>query len=338
MEKPPEKITTSDNTEWLARCGWGVFCHYLADSPGFAGGSHITSEAWNRQVDAFDVPGLGRQLESVGVPYFFITIGQNSGYFLSPNAVYDELVGIRPSKCSQRDLVADLYDELHPKGIDLLVYLPSGAPAKDPVAVSQLEWEWGFEGGWPEGWGARRSGKRLAGFQTKWEAVIREWSLRWGSKVRGWWIDGCYFADEMYRHATAPNFRSFAAALKAGNPQALVAFNPGVLLPVICHSEHEDYTAGEIAEALPECPGAWMERNGHLARYHILSYLGENWCRGKPRFPTSLVAGYTQHIVGKGGAITWDVPIQEHGLIPEIYLDQLRCIREQVIPGGSVIT
>ena len=39
-------------------------------------------------------------------------------------------------------------------------------------------------------------------------------------------------------------------------------------VPVICHSEHEDYTAGEISEAFPvrsTCPGRWLDG----AQYHI---------------------------------------------------------------------
>jgi len=319
-------LPLTDRTRWFADCGWGVFCHWLGAPPSSDGGAELTAEAWNRRVDAFDVEGLGRQLEAIGAPYFFITIGQNSGHYIAPNDVYDKHVGIQPSKCSRRDLVADLYDALHSRGIELLVYLPSGAPAADPVAVSRLEWEWGYEGGWPHSWGTRRTGKRLAEFQKKWEEVIREWSTRWGPKVRGWWIDGCFFADEMYRHSDEPNFRSFAAALKVGNPDALVAFNPGVLTPVVCHTEDEDYTAGETADALPECPGAWVERNGHKARYHVLSYLGEFWCKGNPRFPDELVVGYTKHVTSKGGVITWDVPIERSGLIPTAFAEQLAAI------------
>jgi hypothetical protein len=321
------EILMTTNTDWFAACGWGVFCHYLGAMPSTAGGSELSAEAWNAHVHAFDVLGLARQLESVRAPYFCITLGQNSGHFLSPNAAYDRFVGIEPSKCSRRDLVADLYEALHPRGIELLVYLPSGAPAADPLAMRQFEWEWGFEGGWPQAWGTKRSGKRLAAFQLKWEAVIREWSLRWGSKVRGWWIDGCYFADEMYRHADCPNFASFAAAMKAGNPDSIVAFNPGVTVPVVCHTEFEDYTAGEISEAFPTCPGPWVERNGHRARYHILSYLGTNWCQGNaPRFPDEFVVGYTRHVNEKGGVVTWDVPIQQSGLIPEPFLNQLAAL------------
>ena len=315
----------TDKTKWFANCGWGVFCHWLGAPPSSNGGKELTADAWNDRVDAFDAEGLACQLESVGAPYFFITIGQNSGHYIAPNTAYDKHVGIQPSKCSRRDLVADLFDVLHARGIELLVYLPSGAPAADPVALSRLGWEWGFEGGWPT-WNTPRTGKRLAEFQKKWEEIISEWSTLWGPKVRGWWIDGCYFADKMYRHDDEPNFRSFAAALKAGNAGSLVAFNPGVLTPVVCHTKHEDYTAGEIANALPECPGPWVERNGHKARYHILSYLGESWGSGKPRFPDELITGYTKHVTSKGGVITWEVPIERSGLIPQPYVDQLKAI------------
>lgn len=306
------------NTDWFKEAGWGVFTHYIADA--VANGKDTTVQEWNKLIDQFDVDGLVRQLETVGAKYYFITLGQNSGHFCSPNSTYDDFVGIKPSKCARRDLVADLYDALNPKGIKLLVYAASGAPANDPVAVEKLKWEWGYEGGWPPKKDiTKRTGKRLKEFQIKWEAIIREWSLRWGTKVAGWWFDGCYFADEMYRYPDPPNFQSFAAAVKAGNPDSIVAFNPGVKVPVISITEHEDYTAGEIANAFPVCPGRWV--NG--VQYHILSYLGSRWCGGEPRFSNEFVAGYTKDVNAKGGVITWDVPITKSGLIPQPFIDQL---------------
>jgi hypothetical protein len=308
----------------------------LGAPPSSNDGAELSADEWNRWVDGFDTEGFADQLGAIGAPYLFITIGQNSGHYLAPNATYDQLTGIRPSKCSRRDLVADLYDQLKPRGIRLLVYLPSGAPYIDTVATARLEWEWGFAGGAPNAWGPFRTGKRLAAFQRKWEAVIREWSERWGSNISGWWIDGCYFADEMYRHADEPNFGSFAAAMKAGNPDAIVAFNPGIVSDIwsdgsgryiTCHTEHEDYTAGEMDRALPECPGPWVERNGHQARFHVLTYLGEFWCKGQPRFPDELVVGYTKHVTSRGGVVTWDAPIERNGLIPDNYLQQLTAIR-----------
>ncbi|MBE0556037.1 MAG: hypothetical protein IH628_02285, partial [Proteobacteria bacterium] len=108
-----------DPTQWFADCGWGVFCHYLGAPPSSDGGAELTAEAWNQQVNAFDVESLANQLETTGASYFFITIGQNSGHFLAPNAAYDKFVGIEPSKCSRRDLIIDLHEALHPRGIQL---------------------------------------------------------------------------------------------------------------------------------------------------------------------------------------------------------------------------
>jgi len=321
----PEK-PAAHRADWFRQAKWGVFTHYLT-------GPDTTAENWNKQVDSFDVKALANQLKSTGAKYYFITIGQNSGHYCSPNATYDKYVGISPSKCSKRDLIADLYEALNPKGIKLMVYFPSGAPAADKVADDKLQWEWGFKGDWPSwtnNWpnpsDPLRTGKRLAEFQKMWEEIIREWSTRWGKKVCGWWVDGCYFPDEMYRHPDAPNFQSFAEAMRAGNPDAIVAFNPGVFAPVQTMTDQEDFTAGETADAFPICPGSKVSQ----AQYHILSYLGTNWSSGKPRFTDEFAIGYTKDVTNKGGVITWDVPIKSDGKIPQEFINQLKAIGKRV--------
>ena len=68
-----------------------------------------------------------------------------------------------------------------------------------------------------------------------------------------------------------------------------------------------------------------MARGDHKAQYHILSYLGADWCRGdRPRFPDEFAIGYTKHVNAKGGVVTWDVPIEESGLIRAAFLPQLQ--------------
>lgn len=309
-------------TDWFRDAGWGVFCHYLADTASHSDPTPLTPDDWNRQVDAFDLKGFAAQIESTGARFVYVTIGQNSGFFCAPNETYDEIVGLKPSKLSRRDLISDISDELKARGIDLLAYLPAGAPAADPLAVEALGWEWGFEGGWPGGW-QTRTGKRLAEFQLKWEAIIRDWSLRFGDKVRGWWIDGCYFPDEMYRHEDAPNFHTFAAALRSGNPDALVAFNPGVKYPIITMTEAEDYTAGEINECeRVQCEGRWIEQ----AQWFMLSYLGQTWGKGPVRYSDEQALAFTKDAVEHEGVVAWDAPIWPNGLIPEEFIDQLRAI------------
>lgn len=314
------------DTEWFAGNGWGVFCHYLT-SP------QTTAEEWNRRVDAFDVEGLAGQLASVNARHFFITVGQGSGHYCAPNETYDAIAGVRPSKCSRRDLVSALHDALRPRGIDLLVYAPADGSNADPEARGGLK----LTAHWHEvkdfDWGPGPHWKpfRLPEFQRNWEAVCRDWAVRWGRKIRGWWIDGAYAADLRYPENEEPNFKTFSAALRAGNPDAIVAFNPGVMTPVIHYTDHEDYTAGEISDALPECKGPFVQgTSGHKDRYHVLSYLGEYWCRKEPRFPDELVSGYTAHVTSKGGVVTWDVPIRKNGLIPQAFIEQLEAIGASV--------
>ena len=320
----------AEPTDWFHDAKWGVMTHYLGAPPSSKGGAELTAEAWNQQVDAFDAARFADQLASTGAKYLLFTLGQNSGHYCSPNTAYDRIVGITPSKCSRRDLIADLAKALAARNIRLMVYLPSGAPAADPVARQKLGWRWGRPGGWQLP--GEPVGGRLAEFQRNWEAVIREWSLRWGKSVSGWWIDGCYFADQMYRFDDEPNFASFARALKAGNSEAIVAFNPGVRVPVICHTKYDDYTAGEVnlpqvANAIDTRPGRWLECEGRKAQFHILTFLGTTWCRGdRPQLPDEQIVNLTRKLADKGGVVTFDVPIQKSGLIPQPFVEQLRAI------------
>jgi hypothetical protein len=301
-----------DRAQWMPEARFGVMTHYLADWQAQVHHLDMSVERWNQLVDGFDVERMARQLESAGAGYYQISIGQNSGYYLAPNAAYDRITGIRPSKCSRRDLVADLYEALHKRGIRLMVYPPSGAPGQDKAADAALEWR---NGPYPN-----------REFQGKWEQVIREWSERWGKKVAGWWFDGCYFPNSMYRSPQPPNFASFAAAARAGNPDAAVAFNPGVVYRMLSLTPHEDFTAGEIDK--PEQVTVRRAGDGKIdgTQIHMLSYLGETWGKGSPRFTTEQVIAYTRKIRDAGGAVTWDVPVDLDGTIAQPFLDQLAAL------------
>ncbi len=70
---------------WLKDARLGVFMRFLpGDAQGLA------------KVEDFDVPALTQQLKAMGASYFVLTLGQNAGFFNSPNAVYDGIVGAVP--------------------------------------------------------------------------------------------------------------------------------------------------------------------------------------------------------------------------------------------------
>ncbi|MBN1507907.1 MAG: alpha-L-fucosidase [Sedimentisphaerales bacterium] len=291
------------NTEWFKAAGYGVFMHFLpADATGLA------------RVHEFDVQNLARQLETLGAKYFVITLGQNSGFFNSPNATYDRYTGYAPGqRCSPRDLPLDLYRALTPKGIRLMLYLPCQTPNQDARAQKAF--------------GLRQGAQDQPidlEFARKWAQVIQEWSDRYGDKVAGWWFDGGY----EHIHFNEAIARVYAAAVKHGNPDAIVTFNPGVRL--IRWTQAEDYTAGELNEPFDMVPASpWV--NG--SQWHALTYLGSNWSRRDTRYPAERWAKWVRTVVSNGGVVTldmgpnWDPASGPIGALAQAQMDQVRAIQ-----------
>jgi hypothetical protein len=175
-DSPMQEPWKRANADWLRDAKFGVMLHYLADPTNAENSAADSVEEWNRRVDAFDVPALVGMLQQVHAGYLLFTVGQFSGYYCSPNATFDRIVGIQPSRCSNRDLVGEIAVALAPTGIRLIVYSMATGPM-------------------------------------------------WHRNVHGWWIDACYYPEKMYYFDDEPNFRSFARALKAGNPDSLVSFS-----------------------------------------------------------------------------------------------------------------
>ncbi|MEI8197692.1 MAG: alpha-L-fucosidase [Phycisphaerae bacterium] len=291
------------NTDWLKDARYGCFMHFLPDTP-----------ATFDLVGRFDVDVLAEQLEAMGAKYFGITLGQNSGYFVSPNSVYDACCGYRPGeRCSTRDLPLDLYAALHAKGIRLMLYLPCQVPNGDAKAQAAF--------GLPVG---RKDQPLDLALAEKWGQVIREWSVRYGDKAAGWWFDGGYehigFNDEMAA--------VYAQAVKQGNPQAIVTFNPGVKL--VRGKEAEDYTAGELNEPLAFVPKSrWLEGS----QWHVLTFLGSYWAQRDTRYSDEEWIQWMKDVVHHGGAVTldvgpnWDMQLGAIGSLAEAQINQLKAIR-----------
>src|SRR5262249_55283496 len=100
----PGPATAQDRAAWIRDARWGVMTHYLADwiARTDTPGRPMSVERWNELVDHFDMSGLAAQLSATGAGYHVLTLGQNSGFYLAPNAAYDRIVGVNPSRCARR--------------------------------------------------------------------------------------------------------------------------------------------------------------------------------------------------------------------------------------------
>jgi hypothetical protein len=263
------------NTDWLSEAKYGIMMHWLLGS----GNKNLNS--------LFDVNYLADQLSDAGAKYLIITLGQNSGYYNSPNETYDAYTGYDAGdRLSARDLPMELFDALNSRGIKLMLYLPSQVANQDPNAQQKF--------GLPTG--ATDQPVNME-FAMKWAQVIQEWSDRYGSKISGWWFDGGY-AQVNY---TQDIFDVYTNAVKHGNHNALVAYNPGIIL--VPHATSEDYTAGETNEPFSLIP---EDRFIGGEQWHVMTYLGSNWLGRAPRNTSQEWINWLTQVFAKGGAVDID--------------------------------
>jgi hypothetical protein len=62
------------------------------------------------------------------------------------------------------------------------------------------------------------------------------------------------------------------------------------------------------------------------SQLQILSYLGERWGMGNPRFEIKQIIEWSQQVWENQGAITWDVPLQSDGIVRTGFIKQLKVV------------
>ena len=231
-------------TSWLADLDFGTMHHFLIYPPGKT--EQEKSEGMNRIVDGFDVQAFMNDFDRSGADWLIFTIGQNSSYYCAPNSVLDERL---PGHTSRRDLIQEIGSEVKKRNKRFNLYLPAETRHNTPE-MELIRRAFGWKPG------------DQSEFRTRYTAFIREYSERYGTMVDGWWFDGSQVDRSVFG-----DFSEWLAACRAGNPGAIVAFNPGPALKEF--GEHEDYMAGEIFELPPPfMPTSQYLRYG--VQYHAL--------------------------------------------------------------------
>jgi len=312
--------TNNPATDWFCRAGYGVFVHYLNEIQNSADKiqSLGRSTSWDACVREFDVGRFADAMAEAGAGYVIFTTHQRTRFLIAPNAAFDRLTGYKPgAACATRDLIEDLYQALHARGIPLMLYWTGNGPSSDPKANAAMGWQTPVTTEWVE----------------KWAAVTEEYGRRYGEKIAGWWVDGCYFKHGNLRYDDE-KLGILARALKAGNPKRIIALNPGVELTA--YSRHEDYTAGEQNRfhALPA--SRWL--NGE--QWHVLSYLGGDrgdnylgagWGEPGVRYSKRELAEYICEANRAGGVISIDVLLYRDGGLDRSQMEVLKSLRPALV-------
>lgn len=300
---------------------WGIFNHFLyviQNNPKYPN-SYGKQTDWDTLVREFDTETLAKNLHEIGAGYYIITVMQGTKYMIAPNAAFDKIAGTKPGEaCSTRDLIEDLYQSLSKYDIDLFLYFTGDGPYKNPEVGEKF----GFIE--PRDVGVTRP------FVEKWASVLEEYAVRYGDKVKGWWIDGCYkdwfkYTDEL--------LEIYYNACKKGNPDALVATNGGLREGEMLEGYiHEDFRCGEQNQFdfIP------TQRFYGDAQAHILAPLGAGeseigcWAIFGTKKDGKTLAEYVKKVNQAGGVVTIDIGVYRDGKFDEEQMEVLKIVGEKL--------
>ena len=266
------------NADWMSG-KIGLSSHYIA---------HIPQEL-EPLADRLKVSEIAEQASIAGATWFLFPIYHEYWLMTAPNDTFDRIMG-NGDFTSRRDVPKELYNALNKKGIRLMLYvnLQFDPTSQIPALVN-------------EAMGGGQLNDRLV---HKIAAIFKEFSLRYGSKVSGWWVDGVQ-TESLWGKLPKRNrelwFKEIADALRAGNPKAAIAFNPG--FASIRYSAQNDYIAGESTD-INSVP---RQRLLDGVQWHVWTYLGDMWGLGGNRFANGQLLNYARKVTAHGGAMTFEV-------------------------------
>lgn len=295
---------TANKTEWFRKSSYGLLVHYLQrfqnlKEPWNQG--KITS--WDSCINSFNVKKFANDVAETGAGYVIFTTQQNSQFFSCPNSTFEKITGYkRGTVTPHRDLINEIYQALHKKGIFLMLYVTGNGPFSDPKSISALT----------NNQYKTRTDKDYGDliiidtpFLNSWSLVLKDMSLRYKSKIKGWWVDGAYSFIGYNNTFLA----ILSKALKTGNKKAIIAFNQAPRAEVSYYTKLDDYTAGEIYNINSYPKKRFIKQ----AQWHAVTFLGKDWGEPGLRFTAKEVEDYLFNCNRKGGVVTLDMCLLRDG-------------------------
>ena len=311
------EVRGNQNTDWFRDAGFGIMVHYLSSNIVQDRGS----KEWNDAVDSFDTDDFASKANEAGAGFVMFTLGQNSGYYCSPNATFDSIVGTAPGDlCSKRDLPMDLMKSLDKYNIPLILYLPSNPPVSNKLVTEKFRYSYG------------KDSATSQYNQPLLEKMIREWSIRYGTGVKGWWFDGLYRWNDIKSTrmdmSLKYNISTHTLAAKAGNKASIVTYNYG-FGAIQVNTPYCDYSSGEKM-TIDEFPASrWVEPG---VQWFLFTYLGEKWGGHGSQFKTEELVEKAKKIVQNEGVLCLEVVVNQNGVILPHHLEQIKAVGKSLHP------
>jgi len=324
-----ENDVKPNRAQWMAEGSFGLMVHYLITPKGDT--PEAKTRDFNRTVDGFDTDAFLDQFLSTGADWLIFTIGQNTGYYCSPNPVLDARL---PGHTSRRDLPLELGERLNAAGKRLILYLP--VETTTPPAEVREAFAW--------------NPADQSEYFNRYLAFVRAYSEKMGTLHDGWWFDGWYPPVTQGKWDPAV----WLDAARAGNPDAAIAISDasfciGTFPPV---TPLQDYHGGEVhlledgkirmdflAGDVYTTPEGKLRRQGQEPRFYLPDSQfigGVQWhalvpvdCTFNPaipdmHYPDDELFAFVKACKAVKGGVTLNLPVDHAGHIPDASIAQLQ--------------
>ena len=180
-------------------------------------------------TNSFDVEAFADLVQDAGVKHVIWSITWWNYRMQAPISSVDDIVG-NGDRTASRDLVGELADEFHKRGIMFFLYYHIGHDQH----LGYNSTDWWQKQQWPSTFTSTGLGDRSTALDN-WKTVITQIGERYGTKLDGWFFD-----DGLVYYPA--NFEELGAAARAGNPARIVSWNNWI---VADYTQFQDVQFGE---------------------------------------------------------------------------------------------
>ena len=302
------------NTDWLAKCRYGVGVHWTAQTAP----RHGEPAPFQRAVDEFKLQEFVGQVRHTGADYVLFTATHALHLLPAPHPVLDRIL---PGRTCPRDLIGELADALAAAGLPLLVYWNHSCNGWQDAAWRQAV---GYDA---------RDKNILARNLAELVAWMGE---RYGRKIKAWWFDSPYSLDSRgpYKAVTTDmaGFRfpweQFTVAAKQGFADRLVTYNPGIAATYL-YTTHQDYWAGEMVNL--KAPATSRHLSNGLQWFGWTCLEDRAWVHSQrntevpqPLYRDEEVLAFVRACNRHQAPMTFNIGIYQDGVMATASVEQLR--------------
>lgn len=309
------------DTSWFAACRFGVSTHWTAQS------QPVGQDDWvpfGEAVEHFDVAAYVDKIKAAGASYVIFTSTHALQMLPAPCAAIDQ---VAPGRTTRRDMLGDLADACHAKGLHLILYYNHSCNSGDDPA-----WEHAV------GYHDRDKSRMVRNLLS----ILKELGSRYGNRVQGWWFDSCYSLDPRgYYNSVTTDMRGFqfpweewTAAAKAGFDQRIVSLSSGMLTHYL-YSSHQDYEGGEANDLVAVATSQFTP--DHLQAHRWVCLDNPNWVHAHvktalagPRWSVDLVADYVRTCNASKVPVTFNVDIDRKSMLSAESMALLGKVRDRI--------